>query len=493
MPPEASKYILIKISLNCNFRFAFYFTFYYNSTMGLRVNLNTGVMPFIRQLAATQRQTLNILERIATGIRVTRPSVSPAAFMIGETLRSQMGTVTQAIENTQNAMNLLRTAEGGMSQITNQLQRLNQLAVQAGGTLTPEQQQAVQGAADQIVAAINRIASTTRFGGLNLLGGQLAFQISQQSPELENINVISGTFEGGFPRTIEINVTAAAQRAQVTGQIAETQSADVTIEIAGPQGTVQLNIQAGATRAEVVALINQYTAQTGVEATEEGYIRSTDVGSSQFVRVINVSGELEGITTGMYYGTDIQATVEGVPAVGRGNVLTVQTPALSAQITVEAGQTGTFQFTIAGGGAGFQLGPGTLPSERIYLGLPNLGASMIGRTSGLAALQAITTGGTYQLTTNPQAAQQIIQSAISEVAMARGTLGAFERYTLGAQRSNLETAFENIAAARSRFIEANIPEEITNMMRMRILRAFNIQALRQSMNLTPASIMQLLG
>jgi flagellin-like hook-associated protein FlgL len=147
------------------------------------------------------------------------------------------------------------------------------------GALGPAQQEALQRTIDQRILAIDRIASTTRFGDLNLLNGNLAFNVTNASPQLSNINVTTVNAAGPLPLNVNITVTAAATQASATGTIAAApQVGDVTFRVQGNIGSQDITLAAGATQADVVAAINAVKDFTGVEATAGGQIVSSKVG-----------------------------------------------------------------------------------------------------------------------------------------------------------------------------------------------------------------------
>jgi flagellin len=432
-----------------------------------------------------------ILERLATGLRITRASEAPAGLVLVESLRSQLVTINQAIENTQRGVNLVQTAEGGLGQMSNLLVRMRGLAVEAmnTGVVGPQQRAALQDAMDQTLQAVNRIAETTRFGDQSLLNGSLGFVITNISPELTDVRVQSANVQ--FPVTINVEVIAPATRAQLEGTIAPVQSAAVTIRVTGPLGSEDINIPAGATQAQVEEAINAVREFTGVEA-EGGVIRSVEYGSAAFVQLEEVEGDLEGITPGRATGTDIQATVSNATASGQANVITVSTPMLSAQITVQQEQTGTFSFTIEGGGARFQLNTAAEPTDQITLGIGSVTVSNLGTTSGIGNLASLTSGGANSLLTNPGNAVRIIDAAIREVSTLRGQLGSVQSRLFESNINALRVEFENLSASRSQIADTNFAEEITALIRERILRQTGLTVLRQS-NLSQGLVTRLLG
>ena len=460
--------------------------------MGLRINTQVGALTALRNLNQISTEGIRTLERLSTGLQINRASDNPSGLVIFEALRSQLSAIGQAVENTQDASNLVQTAEGGLSQISDLLANARALAIESLniGVNGGQTQEALQAALDQTIQAVNRIAQTTRFGDVTLLNGNLDFNITDASPQLKNIQVQGGTFEGGFPATVDVNILSAAERAQANGTISAVQSIASVIRISGAFGTQDVNIAAGATQATVEEAINSVKDFTGVEASG-GVIRSVGYGSKEFVDIKEISGDLEGVATGRTTGRDVVAQVDGQNATGQGNVVNVATDRISAVISVEPEQTGNFSFEIEGGGVRFQLGTSPTGSDRITMGVGASDALRLGNTSGLGNLATLATGGANSLANNPRNAVSIIGSAVNEVTSLRGRLGSVESKIFEANRNALSIAFENISASASAIGDADMAAEFASSVRNRIMTEVVTGVLRQT-NLNAGIALRLL-
>ena len=459
--------------------------------MGLRVNFNAGTLGVLRNLSINERLQNQAIERLTTGLKINRASDNPSGFMLLSNLTSELKTISQAVENTQRAINLVNTADAGVEQISEQLINLKSLAVEAmnTGTQTSETISALQFAMDSNIGAINRIAGTTRFSDTNLLNGQLSISVTNSNPQLSNFNITSSDLADGS--TVTINVSQSATRGSVSGNIASTQTNASTIKINGPLGSVDINIAANSTRADVVELINQNKDTTGVEATDAGQIRTTEVGSNKSVNLQFVSGAFSGPVAGLYSGTDVVAQVNGQTTQNTGNVVKFQQPNLSGEVTINADTTGNFQFTINSGGAKFQIGSTPSQSNQVSIGIKNLSAFNLGATGGVGSLNSLVTGGANSLISNPVKALNIIDSAINEVNTVRSQLGSIESRLLQTNTRNLGQAFDSISASRSSVGDSVLPEEVSNLLRSDLLKQVGIGTLR-NLNLAQGSILNLL-
>lgn len=459
--------------------------------MGLRINLNPGVLTSIRLLQQNTTKEVGILEKLSTAQRVNRASDDPAAFVAISALTGQINATNRSVENIENAVNLFNTAETGLSEVSNLLQGLrgNVVSIMNEGVLTEDARQMLQSQIDVSVDAINRITGTSRFAGQNLLNGALAFEVQNVSPQLTRVNVTQADVsENGLD--VDVNVTSAATRAQASGTIAATQSSAATVRVQGTSGQAEINIQAGATRAQIVEQINSFKEQTGVEATSDGTIRSINYGSAELVRIENVQGQIEGVDSGLTRGTDVQAAVNGFQVTGQGNTLTVNVSSLRAQIDVQAGQTGNFSFRVTGGGARIQTG--TEPSDSTTIGINSAQSTFLGSSSGLGNLASIMTGGSNNIINNPANALSIIESAQREVSTQRAQLGAsvgslFEPLSRVAQVNST-----SLSSAKSTIGDTDFAAEIANLVRTRILAQSGFRTLK-SQNTNAGAILNLLA
>lgn len=461
--------------------------------MGLRIGTNLGALSALRNLQQSGRAELTVLERLATGRQINRAADNPAGLVQLQALTSESVRLQAAIESTQRGSSLVNVADAALGEISNILVDLRGAATRALNSNSPSEQQALQQYVDQGVAAINRIAGTTRFADQSLLNGNFAFNLTGTSPELERVNVRSVDGAVPFPRSINVNVISEATQGQATGTVAATQAGDATFRVQGNLGTQEITVQAGATQAEVAQAINSVSAFTGVIAIESGVdagkIRSSEVGSDQLVRVENVTGTLDGITEGLTFGTDVVGSIDGQTAEGRGNTLSVRSSTLDAEVTVEGGTTGNFSFTIQGGGARFQIGAGV--TDSVVLGIPNVGAAELGLTAGLGALNQLVTGGSASLQTSAANASNILGAAGNEISTLRASLGSFQSNLLGAQERALGVQLENITSARSKLGDADFAEQTAALTRTQLLRQSGVNVLRQA-NLAAGSVLRLL-
>src|SRR6478752_1270655 len=144
--------------------------------------INTNVSSLIAQRVFRKNsETLNTsLQRLSTGLKINTGADNPAGLIASENLRSEKAGITQAIDNAGRASNIIGTAEGGLSEVSNLLTELQSLVSQAAnsGGLSKEELNANQLQVDSILNTINRIAQSTAFQGTKLLNGNFAYTTS---------------------------------------------------------------------------------------------------------------------------------------------------------------------------------------------------------------------------------------------------------------------------------------------------------------------------
>jgi flagellin len=147
---------------------------------------------FVQNMLSGNTKNFNkSLAMLASGYRINKASDDAAGLQISEGLRSQIRGSQQADNNVQDAMNMLNTVDGSLSIITENLQRVRELAVQgANDTLGAEQRSAIKTEMTQLVNDIDRIASGTSFNGKNVLSSFTSFKVQVGAESASSTNVL---------------------------------------------------------------------------------------------------------------------------------------------------------------------------------------------------------------------------------------------------------------------------------------------------------------
>lgn len=161
--------------------------------MGLVVNTNIAAMIAQRNLAQNTRNVTQSLERLSTGYRINHAKDDVAGMQISEILRTQIRGLHMATRNAEDGASMLQVAEGAFDTITENIQRIRELTVQAANdTYGSAERTAIAQEVVQRINDINRIANSSRFNGVHLLDGtETSFVLQVGANGVENVDTIS--------------------------------------------------------------------------------------------------------------------------------------------------------------------------------------------------------------------------------------------------------------------------------------------------------------
>ena len=190
--------------------------------MGLVVNTNLASISAQRHLTNNSNKVNKSMEKLASGLRINRAADDAAGLNISETLRTQIRGNKQAISNAQDGINILQVAEGGLSVIGENLQRIRELTVQAANdTNATNERIAIAREVNERVADITRIASTLKFNTVTLLDGtasQFTLQIGANANSAENALNVGSVLANA--KASALGITAALVSVSATGYYA---------------------------------------------------------------------------------------------------------------------------------------------------------------------------------------------------------------------------------------------------------------------------------
>ena len=438
------------------------------------------------------------MEKLSSGFRINRAGDDAAGLAISEKMRGQIRGLKQASRNAQDGISLIQTAEGSLNETHSILQRMRELAVQASnGTSTDNDRAEIQKEVSQLVDEIDRISNTTEFNTKKLLNGKAGVQgsVTAGSTIGQFIGGTEKTLEGTYVITIDTDAASKATRAAGSdiGTVNNFSSKDYSIN------GIQINV-ADLDDSNVAGLatrINEYTAQTGVEASASATqitLTQVNYGSKHSITIAgDDSAELGGtLTAGKDVRVDI-TTADGTTAdvadlVGDGQMVTIPDGYDGAGLTVKV--TGTannesFTVNVTQGSLSFQIGANE--GQDMSLAINEMSTSKLGDVEAgnyIRDIDLSTQGGA-------KAATSVINKAIDQVSAERSKLGAVQN-RLEHTIANLGTSAENLQAAESRIRDLDMAEEIMAFTKNNILQQAATAMLAQA-NMAPQSVLQLLG
>jgi flagellin len=161
--------------------------------MGLRIQNNVEAFNAHRQLTGTAAKAAKAMEKLSSGYRVNRAADDAAGLAISEKMRAQIGGLAQAQRNAQDAVSLVQTGEGALTEVHSMLQRVRDLKVQySSGVLSDDDKKAIAAEVQQLGKEVSDIAGKTEFNGLKLLNGQtFTFTVGANSADTVSIDTVT--------------------------------------------------------------------------------------------------------------------------------------------------------------------------------------------------------------------------------------------------------------------------------------------------------------
>jgi flagellin len=180
--------------------------------MSLTLNTNVAAINARRNLLINNRKVGKSMEKLASGFRINRAADDAAGLSIAENLRAQIIGLGRAVANSQDAISLIQTAEGGLNETHNVLQRIRFLAVQsANGVLTSRDRRAIQDEVVQLIDEIDRISATTIFNSINLLNGNVGALVSTDDPVNSIQGLVVGNVGDGGTFSVAVNAISTGK------------------------------------------------------------------------------------------------------------------------------------------------------------------------------------------------------------------------------------------------------------------------------------------
>jgi len=483
----------------------------------MRINHNIAAMNAWRNLGVSNSSLGGSLEKLSSGYRINRGADDPAGLLISEKLRSQIFSMDQAIRNASDAISMVQTAEGALTEMNNMLNSIRTLAVHAANTGANDTESiaADQTAVDKALESMQRIATTTKYAGKNLLDGSAGTEVVSNDTDIDVTAI--GTVNASGQQDIAVNTVATAATATaataITGSAGGAGSVTMWYEDGGEVQTIKtynVTLAAGQSVAEhlatAIALINADSATTGIIASDDAGGTKLSLRTSEYGDNITLKYQFTGTISGGVNeagsdaGSDVAGTINGDLLSGSGLVLygSIGTEWAGSKFTLSsAGNTVATvgNVSIQTGQLGFSLTDNASASDIIYLSIDDVQINKIGDSTDVAgtnSLSDIRGGNTFQLSADASSAISIIDQAITDVSNSRATLGAFQKFTLQTTINNLGVTKENLSASESRIRDVDMAAEMMEFTKNQILVQAGTAMLAQA-NQLPSTVLQLLG
>ncbi len=484
------------------------------------INTNVASLNAQRNLNTSQGQLATSLQRLSSGLRINSAKDDAAGLAISERFTTQIRGINQAVRNANDGISLAQTAEGALAEVTNNLQRIRQLAVQsANATNSASDRAALDAEVQQRIAEITRVSSQTQFNGLNLLDGSFSaqrFQVGANAGQnIEISNIVDSRAAALGSNVLATGGTAMNRAAAASvdlGAAVISLESDLTLTTAQGGTTTAISYGGNAGADGIAAAINNAGATVGLSAVATNTATLSNLGGAGTV-TMNLNGQ--AITANVASTGDLSAIVAAVNGVQgtTGVSASFADPTNKAVITLSTtdgrdirildfDNTATAKtVNVTGGsGAAVTLTGGTTDSTRV-VGNVEIFSSKGAITSANAnmdvfsaatAASAFSAVASASVTTaqNAENALRVIDQALQQVNSGRADLGAIQN-RFESVIANLQTTSENLSASRSRIMDTDFAAETANLTRAQILQQAGVAMLAQA-NALPQNVLSLL-
>ena len=422
---------------------------------------NLTAMNANRMLGVTTSAQAKSTEKLSSGYKINRAADDAAGLSISEKMRKQIRGLSQASSNAQDGISCVQTAEGALTEVHSMLQRMNELAVQAGnGTMSEDDRQNIQDEIDQLTSEIDRVSETTKFNETYLLKGN-GTETRQKEVAA---TAMTATYKTPVTSTVALTATnvpttwyaKGSATALTADQILERLEVDANGNVAIKDGmemyseAANTTDQYGAqTKDKIVALTtvkqSYGVASTALYADAQG---TTAVKDEDLKNYFNEDGTVK---QSLYKKTTgANATFKEIGAEQIANYVTVTAAKDKTTVEYEAVKDLVLSF---------QVGADTTANNKISVSMQSMSAESIG-VKGISV--------TGDDSTNADAAVDTIGEAIKKVSSQRSALGAVQN-RLEHTIANLDNIVENTTAAESAIRDTDMAEEMVAYSKNSIL------------------------
>ena len=487
--------------------------------MALVINTNVPSLNAQRNLDSSQSLAATSLQRLSSGLRINSAKDDAAGLAIADRFTAQINGLNQAARNAADGISLAQTAEGALSEVTSNLQRIRELAVQsANATNSSADRAALQNEVDQLVAEIDRVAGAANFNGVSLLDGSFSsqtFQVGASAGETITFDsIIDSRSVSLGSNTLALGGTVIGTQVASTGNNGIGAETDLTITTTDGGTTGAIAYNANDSAAQIATAINSAASNIGITATATNSVTLDTLTAAGTVS-FNLSGQ-DGVA-----GTAISAVVSDnndlsavVDAINGASASTGVTAAFTtagdrSSITLSnstgddivldtfanstAGNDsvdfGTQTLTEGGTVAAVAVGDVTLSSTQGQISTSNANTDVFASASDSGTFASVA-GADISTVTGASTAIGTIDAALSQISTGRSDLGAYQN-RFESVITSLQVASENAESSRSRIQDADFAAETANLTKAQILTQAGISVLAQA-NAQPQQVLALL-
>lgn len=472
--------------------------------MPLGMKHNIASINAINHLAKAQNGLSDSLKRLSSGQRVNSGADDPSGLILSESLRAQVASAQQALQNSEFSLSLVQTAEGALVEVNNLLIEMRQLATTAAneGATDYNALLTLQFHIHKAIEGIDRVSRFTSFGNKMLLDGSHGTKGSGNE-EVVFIKASSKTLASPVSG-YDVDITEFPLRATLTADLDDDDASGLQITLEEEDGAIiRVSNPDGATavgfakRLQKAVLDSNMNLNIHFDADDEELtIEHREYGLTKGFTVTGTKDDVivdNAFEPELLLGRDIEGTINDEPADGDGLILTGEynnekTSGLSVAFLGDGtGNAGSV--TVAQNSLKFQAGVSA--DEKIVIALNSTHSTVLGRgvdnTSGFENLSQISLKSTQEAID----AIRLVDEALDQLLSMRSQLGSVQKYTLETNISVLRNTVENLTAAESNIRDTDMALELVNFTKNQIITEAAAAAVAQS-NQTATRVLRLL-
>ncbi len=461
----------------------------------MRLNHNALAYTANNNLNAINNNLTKSMQRLSSGYKVNKSSDDPAAKAISQRMEAQIRGLSKAVDNSNDGISLIQTAEGALDEVHSILARIRELAVRGANEVYEEvDRDAMQDEIRQLQEELDRISESTEFNGRKLLNGELNKKGYVDTDGLSIVEIGGDIEPGEYGITVKATGTQAKTNLTVlAGGTVITKEQAGTVTING----LEVRVEEGDTSDDVNEKIRNAAAKIGIDYNiTTGELVSQQSGKSQSITVKATSDDLRallGTNQPTVYGTDAKAEfmTDNGKRIGFADTATIDTDGNRITVTDKNGFKMVYdaQLDRPTGGIG-DATVTVLSAGPMVIQIGNNEGQTLNVNISKTTAESLEINH-INVYTNAYASEAIerVDDAVAKISGIRSALGAYQN-RLDHTVNNLETADENLTSAVSRIRDTDMAEEITEYTQQNVLSQSALQMLIKS-NARPEGLLQL--
>jgi flagellin len=384
--------------------------------MSLVLNTNYSSLLAQNSLSTNGSKLSTALQQLSSGMRINTAADDAAGYAIVQGMTSQINGLDQAARNANDGVSLAQTAQGGLNEITNDLQKMRDLAVQSLNATNSAQDRAdLNQQFSQLAADINNVASTAAFNGVNLLDGSFqgaTFQVGANVGQTITVSSVASAQTSALGTLYTaVGGTAAATTAGQTGSLTIGGVATATFTVTGNVATDAKTVAAAINQISgqdggVVATVNATNGIDLSSTTSQTVAVAVGAGSGASVTLANLGMIASYVVTSA--GTTTNLDVGSVSSVDSSNRALAQIDAALQQVAATGAQLGAYQQRFQAAIGGLTTASTNLQSARSQIQDTDYAAAT-SQLSKAQILQQASTAMVAQANTVPQNILTLLQ------------------------------------------------------------------------------------